>query len=135
NLYKRGLKEFERYTEEFKISRGKRSKKLLRCRRKLDRTRLEIATEIRSLPLKEAARQRLISAIGAVYKETRALEREIESNNEKLKRKGLKADKAKEYRTHVANARKRLKDIEMEHHLSSLEIKRSHQMIAISEAQ
>ncbi|HEU4835619.1 MAG TPA: RNA polymerase sigma factor RpoD [Pyrinomonadaceae bacterium] len=134
-LYKRGLKEFEKFAEELKLSRGKRSKKLLRYRRKLARTRLEIATEIRSLHLKEAARQRLISSIGVVYKETRSLEREIESNNEKLKRKGLKADKAKEYRKHVANARKRLKEIEMEHHLSPLEIKRSHQMIAISEAQ
>lgn len=134
-LYKRGLKEFDKFAEELKLSRGKRSKKLLRYRRKLARTRLEIATEIRSLHLKEAARQRLISAIGTVYKETRNLEREIESNNEKLRRKGLKADKAKEYRKHVATARKRLKEIETEHHLSSLEIKRSHQMIAISEAQ
>jgi len=134
-LYKRGLKEYEKFAEELKLSRGKRSKKLLRYRRKLARTRLEIATEIRSLHLKEVARQRLIGAIGAVYKETRNLEREIESNNEKLRRKGVKADKAKEYRKHVANARKRLKEIEVEHHLSSLEIKRSHQMIAISEAQ
>jgi RNA polymerase primary sigma factor len=135
NLYKRGLKEFERYSDELKISRGKRSKKLLRLRRKLARTRLEIATEIRSLHLKEAARQRLISAIGAVHRETRALEREIDSNTEKLKRKGLKADKQKELKKHIANARKRLKEIEIEHHLSPLEIKRSHQMIAVSEAQ
>jgi RNA polymerase primary sigma factor len=134
-LYKRGLKEFDKFAEELKLARGKRSKKLLRYRRKLARTRLEIATEIRSLHLKEAARQRLISAIGAVYKETRNLEREIESNNEKLRRKGVKADKAKEYRKHVATARKRLKEIETEHHLTALEIKRSHQMIAISEAQ
>jgi RNA polymerase primary sigma factor len=134
-LYKRGLKEFEKFAEELKASRGKRSKKLLRYRRKLARTRLEIATEIRSLHLKEAARQRLISAIGIVYKEARSLEREIESNNEKLRRKGVKADKQKEYRKHVATARKRLKEIEAEHHLSPLEIKRSHQMIAVSEAQ
>jgi RNA polymerase primary sigma factor len=117
------------------VSRGKRSKKLLRYRRKLARTRLEIATEIRSLHLKEAARQRLISAISTVFKETRSLEREIDSYNEKLKRKGLKADKQKEFRKHVAAGRKSLKEIEAEHHLSSLEIKRSHQMIAISEAQ
>jgi DNA-directed RNA polymerase sigma subunit (sigma70/sigma32) len=96
---------------------------------------LEIAQEIRGLHLKEAARQRLISAIGAVHKEVRTLEREIDSNSEKLKRKGLKADKAKEFRKHVTTARKRLKEIELEHHLSPLEIKRSHQMIAVSEAQ
>jgi RNA polymerase primary sigma factor len=134
-LYKRGLKEFERFADEQKGSRGKRSKKLLRLRRKLARTRLEIAQEIRGLHLKEAARQRLIAAIGAVHKEVRTLEREIESFTEKLKRKGLKADKQKEFRKHVATARKRLKEIEVEHHLTPLEIKRSHQMIAISEAQ
>ncbi len=134
-LYKRGLKEFEKFAEELKISRGKRSKKLLRYRRKLARTRLEIAQEIRGLHLKEAARQRLIAAIGVVHKEVRALEREIEGANEKLKRKGTKPDKQKEYRKQIATARKRLKEIETEHHLTSLEIKRSHQMIAISEAQ
>ncbi len=134
-LYKRGLKEFERFAEEVRISRGKRSKKLLRYRRKLARTRLEIAQEIRGLHLKEAARQRLIAAIGAVHKEVRALERDIESNSEKLKRKGVKADKAKEYRKQIATGKKRLKEIEEEHHLSPLEVKRSHQMIAVSEAQ
>ena len=135
NLYKRGLKEFEKFADEVKISRGKRSKKLLRYRRKLARTRLEIAQEIRGLHLKEAARQRLIAAIGVVHREVRALEREIEAANEKLKRKGTKPEKQKEYRKQIATAKKRLKEIETEHHLTSLEIKRSHQMIAISEAQ
>jgi RNA polymerase primary sigma factor len=134
-LYKRGLKEFEKYVAEQKAARGKRSKKLLRCKRKLARTRLEIAQEIKGLHLKEATRQRLIAAIGAVYKETRALEREVEGYNEKLRRKGLKADKQKEFRRHVAAGKRRLKEIETQHHLSPLEIKRSHQMIAVSEAQ
>src|ERR1051326_8488759 len=97
-LYKRGLKEFERYASELKVTRGKKTKKLLRYRRKLARTRLEIAQEIRGLHLKEAARQRLIAAIGAVYKETRTLEREVEQFSEKLKRKGLKPDKQKEFK-------------------------------------
>lgn len=134
-LYKRGLKEFEKFADELRISRGKRSKKLLRYRRKLARTRLEIAQEIRGLHLKEAARQRLIAAIGVVHREVRVLEREVEGANEKLKRKGLKLDKQKEFRKQVATAKKRLKEIETEHHLSPLEIKRSHQMIAVSEAQ
>jgi RNA polymerase primary sigma factor len=134
-LYKRGLKELEKFADEQKISRGKRSKKLLRYRRKLARTRLEIAQEIRGLHLKEAARQRLIAAIGVVHREVRTLEREVESANEKLKRKGVKPDKQKEYRKQIATAKKRLKEIEAEHHLAPLEIKRSHQMIAVSEAQ
>ncbi len=120
---------------ELKISRGKRSKKLLRYRRKLGRTRLEVAQEIRGLHLKEAARQRLIAAIAAVHKETRTLEREIEGFTEKLRRKGTKAEKQKEFRRHIAVAKRRLKDIEAEHHLAPLEIKRCHQMIVISEAQ
>jgi RNA polymerase primary sigma factor len=134
-LYKRGLKEFEKFADEQKISRGKRSRKLLRYRRKLARTRLEIAQEIRGLHMKEVARQRLIAAIGVVHREVRVLEREVDAANEKLKRKGLKPDKQKEFRKQIATARKRLKEIEVEHHLSPLEIKRSHQMIAISEAQ
>ena len=134
-LYKRGLKELEKFASEQKIARGKRSKKLLRYRRKLARTRLEIAQEIRGLHLKEAARQRLIAAIGAVHKECRTQEREIDAFTEKLRRKGLKPEKQKEFRRHVAAGKKRLKEIEMQHHLSPLEIKRSHQMIAISEAQ
>jgi len=134
-LYKRGLKEFEKFADEQRIFCGKRSKKLLRYRRKLARTRLEIAQEIRGLHLKEAARQRLIAAIGVVHREMRTLEREIDAANEKLKRKGLKPDKQKEFRKQIATAKKRLKEIELDHHLSPLEIKRSHQMIAISEAQ
>jgi len=134
-LYKRGLKEFEKFASELKVTRGKKTKKLLRYRRKLGRTRLEIAQEIRGLHLKEAARQRLIAAIGAVYKETRNLEREVDQYSEKLKRKGLKPDKQKEFKKVIATAKKRLKEIEVEHHLSPLEIKRSHQMIAVSEAQ
>ena len=135
NLYKRGLKEFEKFAAEQKLTRGKRTKKLLRYRRKLARTRLEIAQEIRGLHMKEAARQRLIASIGSVHKETRTLEREIDSQTEKLKRKGTKVDKQKEFKRHIATAKKRLKEIEVEHHLSPLEIKRSHQMIVISEAQ
>jgi len=117
NLYKRGLKEFEKFASEQKLTRGKRTKKLLRYRRKLARTRLEIAQEIRGLHLKEAARQRLIASIGSVHKETRTLEREIDAQAEKLKRKGLKADKQKEFKRHIATAKKRLKEIEVEHHL------------------
>src|SRR5258705_461415 len=134
-LYKRGLKELERYVAEHKIARGKRSKKLLRYRRKLGRTRLEIAQEIKGLHLKEAARQRLIASIAAVHKETRTLEREIEGFSEKLRRKGTKAEKQKEFRKHIAVAKRRLKDIEAEHHMAPLEVKRSHQMIVVSEAQ
>jgi len=134
-LYNRGLKQLEQLRAEKKLRRAKASKKLLRLKRKLARTRLEIAQEIAGLRLKEEARQRLVDAIGAVYRETRASERQIENYTEKLSSKRLKAQDAEEYRRRIASAKRRLKEIEAEQHLSPLEIKRAHQMITIGEAQ
>src|SRR5262249_21049728 len=104
-------------------------------RRKLARTRLDIAQEIVGLSLKESARQRLVAAIGGVHKETRTLERQIETYTEKLGAKRLKADDKKEFTRQINAAKRHLKEVEAEHHVSPLEIKRSHQMIAIGEAQ
>ncbi|HEY0386027.1 MAG TPA: sigma-70 factor domain-containing protein, partial [Pyrinomonadaceae bacterium] len=68
-LYRGGLKEWERLRAEQKLLRGKKSKKLLRLRRKVARIRLEIAQEIGRLNLTERARQRLINSIRSVQKE------------------------------------------------------------------
>src|SRR5947207_5439973 len=138
-LYKRALKELAAMREEQKVATGrgakKTSKKLLRCRRKLARTRLEIVHEMGGLHLKEATRQRLIEAISAVHKEVRTLEREIENYTEKLGKKRIKAAEKKEFKRYDRVARRRLKDIEAEHYVSPLEIKRSYQMIVAGEAQ
>jgi RNA polymerase primary sigma factor len=134
-LYNRGLKQLGQMRAEQKLRRAKASKKLLRLKRKLARTRLEIAQEIAGLRLKEEARQRLVDAIGAVYRETRASERQIEHYTEKLSGKRIKAQDAEEYRRRIASAKRRLKEIGAEQHLSPLEIKRAHQMITIGEAQ
>jgi RNA polymerase primary sigma factor len=50
-LFRRALKELTNFQDEQKRTRGKASKKLLRLRRKLAGTRLEIAKEIRGLRL------------------------------------------------------------------------------------
>jgi RNA polymerase primary sigma factor len=134
-LYKRGLKELAQLNTEQKVKRGKTSKKLLRLRRKVARTRLEIVQEIGVLHLKEAVRQRLINSIATIHRETRTLEREIETYTAKLTKKRIKADDAKDFRKHISAAKRRLKEIEAEHHVSPLEIKRSHQMIVTGEAQ
>jgi len=134
-LYKRGLKELEAMNAEMKLTRTKGSRKLVRLRRKVARTRLEIVQEIGQLHLKEAVRQRLIGAIATLHRETRTLEREIEANNAKLTKKRIKADDAKELKRQVLVAKRRLKEIEAEHHVSPLEVKRSHQMIVTGEAQ
>jgi len=134
-LYQRGLKEFGQLKVEHKLNRGKNVKKLRRLKRKLARTRLEMAREIVRLGLKEAARQRLVEAVNRVQKETRSLELQIQNYTEKLGGKRIKEQEKKDLTRHVRDARRRLREIEAEHHVSPAEIKRSHRMIAIGEAQ
>ena len=134
-LYLKGLRESEQWRVAQKPRGSKESKKLLRLRYKLARTRLAIAQEISGLHFKEGIRQRLIGAIGAVNKETRTLERQIENYTKKLDKKRLKAEDSKEFKRHISAAKRRLKEIEAEHHVSPVEIKRSYQMIVTGEAQ
>ncbi|HEX8285416.1 MAG TPA: RNA polymerase sigma factor RpoD [Pyrinomonadaceae bacterium] len=134
-VFKTGLKEWERLRAEQKLLRGQKSKKLLRLRRKVARMRLEIAQEMRQLNLTEHARQRLISSIRKVHKEIRVAENEAAGYTEKLERKRLRPDDEKEYRRHVANARKRLQQIEEDHQIAPVEIKRSLQAILTGEAE
>ena len=67
-LAKQALKELEKVIAEQKLTKGKKSKKLTKLKRRVGRTRLEIAQEIGRLNLTERARQRLINAIRAVQK-------------------------------------------------------------------
>jgi RNA polymerase primary sigma factor len=134
-LYKLGLKEFEKLREELKTTRGKKSRKLLRMRRRVARMRLEIAQEIGRLNITERARQRLINSIRSAQKEVRDAEREIDSLTERLSRKRIKADDLKEFKRRVSTARKQLLQIEVDHNITPVEIKRSLQAIIIGEQQ
>ncbi|MDX6527784.1 MAG: polymerase primary sigma factor [Blastocatellia bacterium] len=135
-LYQRGLRESEQLRAEHKLNRGKKSsRKLLRLKRKLARTRLEVAGEIESLAMKEPARQRLVAAVGVVQKETRSLELQIANLTEKLGGKRIKQEEKKDFTRRLREDRSRLRQIEAAHHVSPFEIKRAHRMIAIGEAQ
>lgn len=134
-VYRQGLKEWEKLRAEQKVTRGKRSKKLTRLRRKVARLRLEIAQEIGRLNLTERARQRLISSIRAVQKEVREAEREIDSFSEKLNKKRIKPDELREFKKRITGAKKRLQQIEIDHNISPIEIKRSFQAIVTGEQQ
>ena len=134
-LFKQGLKEWDKLREEQKATRGKKSKKVLRLRRKVARLRLEIAQEIGRLNITERARQRLINSIRAVQKEVRDAEREIDSLTEKLNRKRIKADDQKEFKRRVSAARKHMLQIEVVHNIGPVEIKRSLQAIIVGEQQ
>ncbi len=131
--YKLGLKEWEKLRAEQKVMRGKKSKKLLRLKRKVARARLEIAQEIGRLNLTERARQRLINAIRAVHKEIRTAEREIDNFTEKLNKRRLKTEDEKEYKRRISAAKKQLPQIEARFNISPVEIKRSFQAITTGE--
>jgi RNA polymerase primary sigma factor len=134
-VFKRGLKDWDKLREEQKVMRGKKSKKVMRLRRKVARMRLEIAQEICRLNVTERARQRLINSIRAVQKEVRDAEREIDSFTEKLNRKRIKADDQKEFKRRVTAARKHLQQIESVHNVGPVEIKRAMQAIVVGEQQ
>src|SRR5215510_11637097 len=106
-----GLKELEKLRLEQKETRGKKSKKLLRLKRRVARIRLEIAQEIGRLNLTERARQRLINSIRAVQKSVREAEREIDSATEKLSRKRIKLEEQRDLKDRFKAARKRLAEI------------------------
>ncbi len=92
--FREGLKEWAKLAAEQKLHRGKKTKKLLRLTRKLALTRLDISREIKNLNLKESARQRLIDAIAAAFKEIRSAEREIAKLTDKLEAQAHQARSA-----------------------------------------
>jgi RNA polymerase primary sigma factor len=132
-LFKAGLKDWERLRAETKLTRGKKSKKLLRLKRKVARSRLEIAHEIKGLNMTEGARQRLIASIRTVMQDVRSAERDIEKYTEKLTKKRLKAEDEREYKRQISAAKKRLQMIEQETYISPVDIKRAFQSIALGE--
>ncbi|MFN2579199.1 MAG: RNA polymerase sigma factor RpoD [Pyrinomonadaceae bacterium] len=133
--YRKALKELGQLRDEKKLTRSKKSKKLLRLARKLAATRLEISREILELRLKEEIRERLVRSIEAVHSEVRALERQIANYSEKLNAKRVKPQAAEEMKRQIAAAKRRLREIEAEHHVPAVAIKRSYQMVASGEAQ
>src|SRR5258706_523181 len=97
-LFRNALKKWNKLRTETKITRGKKTKKLTRLRRKVGRLRIEIADEIGRLNMTERSRQRLINAIRNVQKEVRSAERELSTYSDRLTRKQLKADDIKLYK-------------------------------------
>jgi RNA polymerase primary sigma factor len=133
--FKDGLKEWEKLRAEQRLTHGKKSKKLMRLRRRVARARVEIAQEIGRLTLTERSRQRLISAIRSVQHEVRGAEREIDSFTEKLSKKRIRPDEQKEFKRRIAAAKKLLAGTEDEHFVGPVEIKRSLQSITVGEQQ
>jgi RNA polymerase primary sigma factor len=134
-IFRNTLKESVKLRTETKITRGKKTRKLLRLRGRVARLRIEISDEIGRLNLTERSRQRLINAIRNVQKEVRSAERELSTYSDRLTKKRLKADDIKLYKKHVSTAKKRLQMVEEEHHISPVEVKRCLQAIVTGEHQ
>src|SRR5438034_1193684 len=134
-IFKNTLKESIKLRTETKITRGKKTKRLLRLRGKVGRLRIEVSDEIGRLNLTERSRQRLINSIRNVQKEVRSAERELSTYSDRLTKKRLKADDIKLYKKHVSTAKKRLQMVEEEHHISPVEVKRCLQAIVTGEHQ
>jgi RNA polymerase primary sigma factor len=134
-IFKNTLKESIKLRTETRITRGKKSRKLLRLRGRVARLRIEISDEIGRLNLTERSRQRLINAIRNVQKEVRSAERELSTYSDRLTKKRLKPDDIKLYKKHVSTAKKRLQMVEEEHHISPVEVKRCMQAIVTGEHQ
>jgi RNA polymerase primary sigma factor len=132
-LYRAGLKEWDKLRAEQKLTRGKKTRKLLRLRRKVARMRLEIAQEIGRLNLTERSRQRLINSIRSVQREVRLSEREIEKYTEKLGRKRIKAEDEKDFKRRILASKKKLQLVEQEYKVAPIEVKRSLQAIITGE--
>jgi len=132
-IFRNALKESIKLRTEIKITRGKKTKKLLRLRGKVGRLRIEISDEIGRLNLTERSRQRLINAIRNTQKEVRSAERELSTYSDRLTKKRLKADDIKLYKKHVSTAKKRLQMVEEEHHITPVEVKRCLQAIVTGE--
>jgi len=130
--YQKALKTLAQLREEQKKSKGKQTKKLISVRRQVARLRLEIADEIKNLNLTERAKQRLINAIRKVADEIKKAEREITKAEDKLEKKPSAAEK-KDLQNKIAEARKKVVQIEESYHISPVEVKRSLQTIEIGE--
>jgi RNA polymerase primary sigma factor len=130
--YDKALKVLANLREEQKKSKGKTSKKLLALRRQVARLRLEISQEIKNLNLTELAMQRLIQAIRKVADEIRKAERDINKAEERLEGKPF-PDEKKELTAKIAEARKKLAEVEEKYHIQTIEVKRSLQSILIGE--
>ncbi|MDX6710398.1 MAG: polymerase primary sigma factor [Blastocatellia bacterium] len=131
--YRGAVKEWEKLRAEQKLLRGKKNRKLTRLKRKVARVRLEIAQEIGRLNLTERARQRLINAIRGVHKEVRICEREIDSFTEKLNKRRVKPEDEREFKRRIAVAKKRLQQLELDHKVPAVELKRVMQTIVVGE--
>jgi RNA polymerase primary sigma factor len=112
----------------------KRSPKLNRMRRKLARQRVELSQLVRLLEFTQRIEEQLVSAMKKAKAEIIATEKEIDKLSRSLERK-RNPDEIKETEKKLRAAKRHLNQLEEQHKLPSVEIKRSVQNVLIGDAE
>ncbi len=119
--------------EKFQVE-PKRSPKLNRMRRKLARQRVELSQLVRLLEFTQRIEEQLVAAMKKAKAEIIATEKEVEKLSRSLERK-RNADEIKEMEKKLRAAKRHLNQLEEQHKLPSVEIKRSVQNVLIGDAE
>ncbi|MBO0720317.1 MAG: RNA polymerase sigma factor RpoD [Blastocatellia bacterium] len=120
---------YEKYQAE-----PKRSPKLNRMRRKLARQRVELSQLVRLLEFTQRIEEQLVAAMKKAKAEVIATEKEVEKLSRSLERK-RNPEEIKETEKKVRAAKRHLTQLEEQHKLPAVEIKRSVQNVLIGDAE
>src|SRR5262249_21108728 len=101
---------------------------------KLARQRIELSQLVRLLEFTPKIEERLVKAMRSASVEVRSTEKEIEKISKSLERK-RKADEIKEMEKTLRATKRHLSQLEEQHRLPVVEIKRSLQTVIIGEAE
>jgi RNA polymerase primary sigma factor len=128
-VFKKTQALYEKYQVE-----PKRSPKLNRMRRKLARQRVELSQLVRLLEFTQRIEEQLVAAMKKAKAEIVATEKEVEKLSRSLERK-RNPDEIKETEKKLRAAKRHLNQLEEQHKLPSVEIKRSVQNVLIGDAE
>jgi RNA polymerase primary sigma factor len=128
-VFKKTQALYEKYQVE-----PKRSPKLNKMRRKLARQRVELSQLVRLLEFTQRIEEQLVAAMKKAKAEIVATEKEVEKLARSLERK-RNPDEIKETEKKLRAAKRHLNQLEEQHKLPSVEIKRSVQNVLIGDAE
>jgi RNA polymerase primary sigma factor len=116
------------------LAEPKRSPKLNKMKRKLARQRIELSHLFRLLEFTPKIQDRLVGAMRRSSMEVKETEREVEKLGRSVERKRNEEEK-KEAEKKLRAAKRHLTQLEEQHKLSALDLKRSFQTVVTGEAE
>ncbi len=116
------------------LAEPKRSPKLAKMKRKLSRQRIELSHLFRLLEFTPKIQDRLVGAMRRASMEVKETEREIDKLGRSLERK-RNEDEKKEVEKKLRAAKRHLTQLEEQHKLTAIDLKRSFQTVVGGEAE